>query len=120
MILLENTILQYEKDFFDAEFCRIKDNIENRIGLDFCEYGKSGTIHKRSDVVNSLANMQNNRDIEIYNFSAITLNKNIVIAHYFSHDKITNQYALRASIWKQEDTLWKIFFHQGTSCSCPK
>ena len=68
MIVLEDTIFQYEKDFFDADFCSKKENIENRLCLDFCEYGKSGTIHKREDIINFLSNMRRNRAIEIYNF----------------------------------------------------
>ena len=119
MELLENTILRYEQDFFNADFCCKKENLENRICLDFFEYGKSGTIHGRENIINFLLNLQKNRDILISQFSATKLSENIIIEHYISYDKTEKQYALRTSIWKKEGNAWKIFFHQGTSCNCP-
>ena len=119
MTQLESDILQYEEDFFSAEFCNSIDNIENRLCLDFYEYGKSGEIHRRDDIINFLLNMKKNRDIGIHNFSVTVLNENVLIAHYVSHEKVTNQYALRTSIWMKEEELWRMFFHQGTSCSYP-
>jgi len=119
MTQLESDILQYEEDFFSAEFCNSIDNIENRLCLDFYEYGKSGEIHRRDDIINFLLNMKQNRDIGIHNFSVTVLNENVLIAHYVSHEKVTNQYALRTSVWMKEEELWRMFFHQGTSCSYP-
>ena len=116
MTLLENTLLQYEKDFFNADFCRNINNIESRLCFDFCEYGKSGAIYNRSDMIGFLLNARENRDIAIYNFSAVKLSGKVIIVHYLSHDKSANQYALRTSIWKHENDNWKMFFHQGTSC----
>ena len=114
---LESMILQFEKDFFDAEFCSSRVNLENRLSVDFHEYGKSGVIHNRDRTIDMLLNLQNNRDITINNFSATLLDENVVIVHYLSHETNTAQYTLRTSIWKFEDGFWKMFFHQGTPCS---
>ena len=32
--VLEDIILRYEKDFFSLDFCRSRDNVENRLCLD--------------------------------------------------------------------------------------
>ena len=117
MTVLEGAILKYEQDFFNVDFCCNKDNLENRLCVDFFEYGTSGKIHSREEIISSLLNMRENRDIIIYNFSALMLNENIIIAHYLSHEETTKKYALRTSIWKREETLWKMFFHQGTPAS---
>ena len=117
---LESMILQFEKDFFDVDFCCNKINLENRLSVNFYEYGKSGVIHDRDRTINMLLKMQNNRNITIDNFSATLLDENVILAHYLSYDIDSEQYALRTSIWKQEDDLWKMFFHQGTPCNYPK
>ena len=117
---LESMILQFEKDFFDVDFCCSKINLENRLSVNFYEYGKSGVIYDRDRTIYMLSTMRNNKNITIDNFSATLLDENVIIAHYLSQDIDSGQYALRTSIWKKEDDLWKMFFHQGTPCSYPK
>ena len=113
---MKETILQYEKDFFSAEFCKDIYRLENRLSTDFVEYGKSGDMYDRNTVIEALLNLTRDRDIEIHNFTIKPLHQDILLVHYLSYEKGTNQRALRTSIWKNEDNLWKMLFHQGTPC----
>ncbi len=113
---LESMILQLEEDFFNAGICNDRSIIEDRICRDFFEYGKSGAVHTREDVIHSLINMKENRNVKIYDFKIDLLKEDTVIAHYKSYETDLNQYALRTSIWRKEDLKWKMLFHQGTPC----
>lgn len=116
---MDETILQYEQDFFKVDFCSNIVNIENRLCRDFIEYGRSGNKLDRSTVIKSLMKLQKDRPIEISRFEVKVLHENLLLVHYISHEAISDVYARRTSIWKKEDDLWKMFFHQGTPCSRP-
>lgn len=114
---MKNMILQYEKYFFRADFCQNKLNLENRLSDKFCEYSCSGNIHNKHSMINELKNISEDRPIEIFDFELRVLCEDNLLVHYKSYDKVTNTSALRTSIWKKENNLWKIFFHQGTNYS---
>ena len=56
---LDDTILQYEKDFFSLNFCSSRVNLENRLTADFIEYGSSGAIYNRESIINALVSLSN-------------------------------------------------------------
>ena len=116
MLKLEDLILRYEKDFFNLDFCKCRDNIESRLSKYFFEYGQSGSIHNREEVVNALIGLTKNKPVNIYSFELEHLSKDILISHYTSRDGESALSALRTSVWKIEDGEWKMYFHQGTPC----
>lgn len=111
---MENLILGYEKDFFDVEFCKNKNNLEYRLAKGFIEFGSSGRINDRDSIIYYLSNLTDNREIDILDFKLSVLSDTIIMANYRSLIKENNSYALRTSIWKKEEDQWKIYFHQGT------
>jgi len=111
---MNEKILQYEKDFFNINFCCSRENLENRLSKDFFEYGKSGVIHNRKSTINSLVSLTEDRRIEIINFELTALSESVLLVHYTSWHKDDDLYVLRTSIWKIEDGEWKMYFHQGT------
>jgi len=111
---MKDLLLQYEKDFFNAEFCGSRANLETRLSKDFIEYGKSGSIHDRESTIRALMDLSEDKQIEIAQFEITALDDEIVLVHYTSYDKDENSYSLRTSIWKIEGGNWKIYFHQGT------
>ena len=113
---MEDIILQYEKDFFCIEFCNCRENLERRFANSFFEFGKSGVVHDRECVINALMSLSEDRAIEITQFELNILSKYVLSAHYISHHKNEDLYALRTSIWKFENDEWKLYFHQGTPC----
>jgi hypothetical protein len=58
--------------------------------------------------------LSEDKKFDIMQFQLDKLSENVILAHYISHDKDDNSYALRTSIWKKEDKEWKLYFHQGT------
>ena len=111
---MKDLILQYEKDFFNAEFCSSMANLDGRFSKDFFEYGKSGSVYYRECSINALMGLSKDKQIEITQFELTPLSENVLLVHYISYNREDNSYALRTSIWKTEDSNWKLYFHQGT------
>ena len=111
---MKELILSYEKDFFSKSFCNNIKNLENRLSKEFYEYGKSGSVYDRAAVIKSLNNLPSDRQIEILEFKLTELSECVLLANYITHHKDNNSYVMRTSIWKIEEKIWKLFFHQGT------
>lgn len=111
---MEELILAYELNLLNPEFCSNRENIEKLISKDFMEYGKSGQIYTQQEVIEFLLSCKE-RDVKIKKFRLEYLNENVLLAHYISTDNINGTQALRTSIWKSENNLWRMYFHQGTA-----
>lgn len=107
-------ILRYEKDFFCAQFCQDRTALDSRLCDGYLEYAKSGRIYSKADIVESLGNLLQDRNISILDFTCIALSDSACLAHYRSFDASDHTYALRTSIWVLRDGRWQLLFHQGT------
>lgn len=107
-------ILRYEKDFFRKIFCDDKQNLVKRIHDEFMEIGKSGQVFDKNSIIDYLSHLDTDRDIEIQNFVLKGLKEDILIANYITNEKGIETKALRTSIWINENSDWKLYFHQGT------
>ena len=107
--------MRYETDFFSFEFCKNKLNLENRLADDFVEFGRSGKVWTRRDVINGLSAITEDKPYEISNFQADMLSETVVLARYISLNKESGEKALRSSVWVKNNGGWKIRFHQGTA-----
>lgn len=111
---LEVFLLKYEKDLLDPDYCKDINNLNDRIAKDFMEYGQSGTIYHRDEMIHLLQSKKDTR-VSIENFTIKYFSKYVAVAHYTAIRKgETTQSSLRTSIWIKEDDRWKLFFHQGT------
>jgi len=84
---------------------------ESVIADDFMEYGKSGTVYFKSDVIETVR-ARKNGNTKISDFSMKLLEQNTAFVTYkgIKDGKKT----LRSSIWKFNAGDWHIVFHQGT------
>ncbi len=112
--MLEQKLLEYERDFFRLEFCRSRKRLEERISLDFVEFGKSGCVYGREETIVALLELKQPRPIEIERFALAELGPDAVLARYRTIDRRDGTAALRASIWRREGEDWRLLFHQGT------
>ena len=104
---MEN-ILELEKSLFKYDYMSNKEYLNNIIADNYKELGKSGILFNKDDVVNYLLSQQQDRDIEIYNFSGEELMPDLWIVHYITLSD--NKKIYRTSIWKHN----KIIFHQAS------
>ena len=83
----------------------------NLISDDFVEFGSSGKIYNKQEVIASLLS-EEWRDFRVSEVKSKILNKNCVLITYklFEGSKVT----LRSSVWMLQRGQWQIIFHQGT------
>jgi len=95
------------------------DRIARLLAEDFVEYGRSGRVHGRAEVISALARAPC-AEVTAFDFSVHLVAPNTALLRYVSCHRAAHQaYALRSSIWQIQNGQWRILFHQGTPCSPP-
>ena len=107
-----NKILELEKSLFKYEYMSDVDYLNNVIDDSYLEVGKSGYKITKSDVIEELSKLDEDRNIIIYNFSCSEISNDIFLVHYFTKKESDNIF--RTSIWKKENNNFKILFHQAS------
>lgn len=89
------------------------EHINALIADDFYEFGSSGRIWRKEDILQSLP-QENALDFKINEFKLTKPESHVVLVTY----KLTmnEKHSLRSSIWKYQQDRWQMIFHQGTAC----
>lgn len=101
---LEQRLMHYRKADFEAI-----------LSADFVEFGSSGAVYNK-EVAAGLLGTQGLEEIPlgIADFELVELATELVQARYRTKHKETGNRSLRSSLWKKEDGVWRMVFHQGT------
>ncbi|MDA3937076.1 MAG: DUF4440 domain-containing protein [Actinomycetota bacterium] len=105
-----------EESLLTAEGRRSPDRLMALIAEDFVEFGSSGRIFGRQDVIDAAGALP---DIStpLQDFTATSLSLTAVLVTYRSTTRRLNgetQDALRSSVWTMSNRGWRLLFHQGT------
>lgn len=109
---LKDHIRQLEENLLNPEVRSSRVELNKLLADDFFEFGSSGKVlYKGEDIADGGIGIVKMRlsDFEIHPFS-----DDIVLATYRIYNEISNQHSLRSSIWKINEGVWKMVFHQGT------
>ncbi len=107
LIELEESLWRPETRFDRAYMDRI-------LAPDFFEFGRSGRIYQRADMLNTTPEPFNTK-LPLEDLQVRLIDANIAQVTYIS--RVTYAQVLvsnRSSIWSRTDTGWQIRFHQGT------
>ena len=88
--------------------------MDKLLAEDFIEFGSSGCIYNKKQVIDQLPTDGKKVEIIPKDFSASVLSKDTILLTFETYNSITEVSALRSSIWKYIDNRWQILFHQGT------
>lgn len=115
---LTKKIRALEEKLLRPEVRRNTDELSQLIADDFVEYGSSGKIYTKRDVLKALPN-EPEMHTEIKNFHARSLSPEVVLLNYelLSSDARSRRTrrSARSSIWQLSDGRWQIVFHKGTN-----
>lgn len=114
--VLADVMHSLEISFFDNNIRHSQKKLDELIANDFMEYGRSGKIYYKNDIIPFLLNSEAPA-VQIENLELKQLSKEIILLNYRSirtRETGENDITLRSSIWRKFGTTWKIFFHQGT------
>jgi hypothetical protein len=109
-------ILALEKKLLDPEVRNSAEKLAVLLADDFAEFGKSGRIYNKAQVITGLQKEHKARYL-IVDFKIRILAEGVVLATYtaeFTGAEGNKIASLRSSIWKLIDGMWRIIFHQGT------
>jgi hypothetical protein len=86
---------------------------------DFLEYGSSGRIYSKAEVLACLQD-EPAAKLSLSDLHAVQLAESVVHVTYRSVREVSGEPpipALRSSLWVLRDGRWQILFHQGTRAS---
>lgn len=93
--------------------------LDRLLADDFVEFGRSGGVHDKTEVIRSLAegNAETVDAPAARDFVLRSLADDVVLLTYLSF-RVANgreeRHTLRSSIWRLIDGRWQMAFHQGT------
>lgn len=92
------------------------------IADDFIEFGASGGIWNKSDVLEALP-QQTFTPRTVSQFTFKQLSEDSALVTYHCHTGAVDQRMpadnLRSSVWRRHGEQWQMVFHQGTFCGQP-
>lgn len=114
--IISKTIYNLEKQLLQPEIRSNRTELDYLISNDFIEYGASGRIYNKKDIINQLVE-SDKESFFIYDFTIRMLGEEYVQSMYRIKMVASDgefRYSLRSSIWENKKNRWQIVFHQGT------
>jgi hypothetical protein len=116
-------IRSLEEALHRPEIRRSRAALEELLAEGFIEFGSSGAIYHRDEMIDLLVEDDDSGDGELlsYDYSLISISSEAVLLTYRTK-RIGNgheRHVLRSSIWKRVGRRWRMLFHQGTVTKPP-
>ena len=108
---MKQTIYNLETSLLSAQIRQSCEQLNKLIADDFMEFGSSGKIYNKNDVMESLPT-EDTRKFTISCFEVKELSKDVMLATYKAVEN--GAVSLRSSVWRLSDDIWQMVFHQGT------
>ncbi|WP_030128050.1 DUF4440 domain-containing protein [Pseudomonas sp. QTF5] len=108
---LSRILLELEQRLLSQATRHDAGEISNLIADEFIEFGASGNIWTKADLVEQLPD-ETFTQRTISKFAVKPLSKHTALVTYQCRTAATN--SLRSSIWRKQDEQWQMVFHQGT------
>lgn len=113
-----NLIRRLEEELFKQSVRTSRSAVSALLADDFVEFGRSGRVYDKQEIVLSLAAEANDAAPELTasGFELKSLADDVVLLTYRTRRVDGDQalHTLRSSIWKRFDGVWRMVFHQGT------
>ena len=110
-----NLLQRLEEDLWRPEVRFDRARMERLLALDFFEYGRSGRVYSREDILAAERERFEAR-LPLAHFDARLLGPDIAQLTYNSIVRYDGEwlYGRRSSIWSRDAAGWLLRFHQGT------
>lgn len=117
---LLDLIRAFEESLHRPEIRGSRTSVENLLAEGFVEFGSSGTVYHRDEIVDRLAREtggDGSDELRAFDYRLTELADGIVLLTYRTRRRLpegTERHVLRSSVWKVVGGRWKMVFHQGT------
>jgi hypothetical protein len=109
-------LFRLEQQLLEPSLRRDAAALTSLLAENFREFGSSGRIYNRQQIIDALA-AESPRTITLSDTFCQQLAEDIALLTYRSTRKIAldiASHALRSSLWIYRDNRWQMLFHQGT------
>lgn len=108
-----------EEALHQPQVRRSRDVLEALLAEGFVEFGASGAVYRREEIIDLLIaeDDDDDGDLQTGNYALAPISDGVVLLTYESRRTQSDgsrRHALRSSIWKHDGEKWQMFFHQGT------
>ena len=114
---LRKKIRSVEEHLLQPEVRNNPEELSELIADDFVEYGSSGTVYGKKDILKLLPS-DPGPEMEIEEYHARPLSPQVVLINYKVYTRRRDNgpptRSERSSIWRLTDGRWQIVFHKGT------
>lgn len=113
---IEQQLFRLETDLLTSATRHNPDALLNLLAEDFCEFGSSGRIYSRNEIVVALQTGSSPHFV-VSDFSVKILSEGAALATYQVAQSVSGNEiskSLRSSLWVFRDSRWQMLFHQGT------
>ena len=114
---LQEHLRELEERLLRPEVRRSPQELAQLLADDFREFGGSGRIFDKQQIIEALQNEQPS-ELWLEEFRSVALAPEIALATYRATSKAahtgTESHSLRSSVWRKQNGRWQIVFHQGT------
>jgi hypothetical protein len=114
---LSEQLLELEKKLLDPLVRRTPEKLGHFLTDNFVEFSSGGRAYDKKQIVFHLRK-QLPGQLAIEEFRAIELTPQVALVTYRARAESAAklpQYSLRSSLWVQQEGMWKMLFHQGTT-----
>ena len=109
-----NTLKKLEESLWISETRCDKKYMETILSPAFFEFGRSGRIYKREEIID-IPFQEINAKLPLKDFQIRFINVDVVLITYISevqYDEL--EIGNRSSLWSKNSGKWQLQFHQGT------
>ena len=113
----EKVIYELELSLMSSEVRNSAERIKDILSEDFFEFGSSGKRYKYS--AGDVFDTQYTYSVE--DFKVTQIGEDCALATYRAvrtKEDLEIDCTLRSSLWRRENGMWKMLFHQGTPAKC--
>jgi hypothetical protein len=104
-------LIQLEQSLHSPTIRANPEAVSALLAEDFREFGASGRIWTRNEILALLA-AESPYEITSHDFACQLLTPELALLTYIT--ETPQRRVLRSSLWRLEDTTWRMVFHQGT------
>jgi hypothetical protein len=117
---IESQLRRLETDLLRPEVRRSPQVLLSLLAEEFCEFGSSGRIYTRQEIIDYLQTELPIR-FSVADFSVATVTEGVALVRYqavrYKEPSKPDAKSLRSSLWVLRDGRWQMIFHQGTKIS---
>jgi hypothetical protein len=109
-------VVSRERRLLDPSVRRLRDSVAALLHPDFVEYGASGRVWGRAEIIDAMA-ADPEVSGEATDFAPVEIAESVILLTYRI---VGASQSLRSSVWvAQSSGNWRLRFHQGTPLLCP-